>query len=148
MKNIDCGLSTDNDILDTAGEAQGPAVPGEEIPPDFMPLALIASLAKGDAVLLKDSDPNAMSNGDGISIPRAGLLGVETVELGCDSSFTDDCSSLTLSRSSCRAGSSGSAVMLTVEESTTRDSLTLPSCGSSASAEAASSSLRDVVELD
>ena len=85
MKNGDCGLSAD-DTLDTAGGVwdptgilgDAPPPPPPPPPPPFTPLpaaAFTASLANGDTVLLscKESVPEAMSKGDGISLPLMGL---------------------------------------------------------------------------
>ena len=95
MKNGDCGLSVDDASLVRAGGVRGVDVPGEE-PLAFRLLTLADSLAKGETVLLKDSDPDAMSKGEGMSLTLVGLLGVDEEELGWESSFIDSCSSLAL----------------------------------------------------
>lgn len=114
MKNGDCGLSVDDvldtvgglsadDVLDTVGGVWCPGMPGEVAPAFAPPLAFMASLAKGEIFLFgcRAFPPDTISRGGGINFPLNGLLGVEVVELGRESSFVASCSSLVLLRLGC-----------------------------------------------
>ena len=153
MKNGDCGLSAD-DTLDTAGGVWDPTgILGDPPPPPFTAppaAAFRASLANGDTVLPSCKESvleEAMSKGDGISLPLMGLWGVETVELARESSRTTSWSSLgALLRLSWWI----SSVILTVEPPS-MDSVIPPFDCSSRVEEgeaAASSSRRELTEVD